>query len=250
VRGIVSYISSTVPRLVKERTSETTYVPTLQVFSINKPQVPYSRIQFLAIPFNAQHCTSYYSDIIACSSKLMHLTPAKNAKEFQVPTACIFHMSSAYIVTAVGKTLLKYDVSKGEFVSAFPPISSSDVTAIASDGFRGRRLYCANSRGELLLVSFTDGCTLDQVDGVQSILHIVLLPFLLPISTQSHYILLPLFFAHNLSYFTSLLVASVTSTKFLLALRSPNPTLPYPTLPYCTPTGERALEGDHVHRVS
>lgn len=138
-------------------------MPTLQVFSINKPQVPYSRIQFLAIPFTPQHCTSHYSDIIACSSKLMHLTPVKNAKEFQVPTACIFHTSSAYIVTAVGKTLLKYDVSTGDFVSAFPPISSSDVTAIASDGFRGRRLYCANSRGELLLVSFTDGCTIDQV---------------------------------------------------------------------------------------
>jgi hypothetical protein len=165
-------------------------VPTLQVFSINKPQVPYSRIQFLAIPFNAQHCTSYYSDIIACSSKLMHLTPAKNAKEFQVPTACIFHKSSAYIVTAVGKTLLKYDVSEGEFVSAFPSISSSDVTAIASDGFRGRRLYCANSRGELLLVSFTDGCTLDQVGSLWSVLYTscqckCLILFLLPIFTQT-----------------------------------------------------------------
>lgn len=133
--------------------------------------MPFSRIQFLAVPFNPQHCTSYYSDIIACSSKLMHLTPSKNAKEFQVPTACIFHMSSAYIVTAVGKTLLKYDVSKGEFVSAFPPISSSDVTAIASDGFRGRRLYCANSRGELLLISFTDGCTLDQVGHSERAAH-------------------------------------------------------------------------------
>ena len=148
---------------MKERTSEAIFVPTLQVFTINNPEVPYSRIRFVAIPFNTDFTCSYYSDIIACSSKLMHFAPEKNAKDFQTPTACIFHGSSSFLVTAVGKTLLKYDVCTGVFISSFPPISASDITALASDGVRGRRLYCANNRGELFLVNFMDGSIIDQV---------------------------------------------------------------------------------------
>ena len=75
----------------------------------------------------------------------MHFLPEKNAKDFQPPTACIFHESSGFLVTAVGKTLLKYDICTGAFVSAFPTISASDVTAIAQDGMRGTyvRTLCA-----------------------------------------------------------------------------------------------------------
>ena len=122
---------------VKERTSEPTFVPTIQIFTISNSEVPYNRIRFLAIPSMTEYCTSYYSDIIACSSKLMHFLPEKNAKDFQPPTSFIFHESSSCLVTAVGKTLLKYDICTGAFMSAFPTVSASDVTAVAQDGLRG-----------------------------------------------------------------------------------------------------------------
>lgn len=76
---------------VKERTSEATFVPTLQVFNIMNSEIPYNRIKFLAIPYSSSICTSYYSDIISCSSKLMHFLPEKNAKDFSPPTSCMFH---------------------------------------------------------------------------------------------------------------------------------------------------------------
>lgn len=100
-------------------------------------ETPYKEVKFLYIPNITKYCTSYYSDIIACSSKLMHFLPEKNARDFQPPTACIFHDSSAFIITVVGKTLLKYDICKGVFSSAFPTVSLSDMTAVSQDGMRG-----------------------------------------------------------------------------------------------------------------
>jgi hypothetical protein len=47
---------------------------------------------------------------------------------------CIHKHSSASIVTAVGKTLLKYDICTGLFLTAFPVIGTSDVTAVSQDG--------------------------------------------------------------------------------------------------------------------
>ena len=130
---------------------------------MHNPETPICNIKWLAIPSQSKYCTSYYSDFIACSSKLLHFLPLKSSKDFQPPTTCMFHESSSFIVTVVGKTLIKYDICTGSYLSAFPTVSPTDITAIVADGSRGRRLFCGNSKGHILMINFMDGSIIDQL---------------------------------------------------------------------------------------
>ena len=87
----------------------------------------------------------------------------KTQKAFSPPTAILFHQSSGFIVTAVGRTIMKYDISTGAFLGFFPQVSDADITAMCEDGLRGRRLLCGNEQGRYYLINFTDGSVIDEL---------------------------------------------------------------------------------------
>jgi WD40 repeat protein len=148
---------------VRERSSEPVVLPTLQIFEMNHPEIPMNQFRFLAVPFNTTTSTSYYSDIIACSTKLLHFHPEKNVKEFVPPSASVFNDAGSSVITTFGKTLIAYDISSGEFSSVFEDISTHDISAVCLDGERGRKVYVGNSAGELMLINATTGMIIDKV---------------------------------------------------------------------------------------
>lgn len=150
---------------VKERSADPCLVPTLQIFEMNQPENPVNAMRFLALPNDALLSTSYYSDLIACSTKLLHFLPEKNAKEFLPPTACVFNEAAASIATAVGKGIMKYDICTGHFLGSFSDISQHDLTSFALDGERGRRMFVGCSNGELLLINFMTGVVLSRTQA-------------------------------------------------------------------------------------
>jgi hypothetical protein len=135
----------------------------MQTFYMMHPEPPLHKFRWIAIPGHARFATSNYEDFFAMSTKLMHFVPVKSAKTFNPPTACIFHESSAFIVTSVGKEIKKYDICTGTYVGAFPVFSPYDLTALCQDGLRGRRLFCGNNKGTLYLLNFTDGSIIDEL---------------------------------------------------------------------------------------
>jgi WD40 repeat protein len=148
---------------IRERSSEPVLLPTLQIFEMTHPEVPINQFRFLAIPYNPQSSTSYYSDMIACSTKLLHFVPEKNVKEFVAPSATVFNDAASTIVTAYGKTLILYDVSNGQFSAVYEDMCSHDISAICLDGERGRKMYVGTGVGELLLVNSISGMVIDAV---------------------------------------------------------------------------------------
>ena len=116
--------------LPQERSTDATPVPALQTFNMQHPEPPLHKFRWIALPGHPRFPTSNYVDFFALSSKLMHFVPVKSAKQFNPPTACMFHESSAFIVTSVGKEIKKYDVCTGTYVGAFPVFSPFDLTAL------------------------------------------------------------------------------------------------------------------------
>jgi WD40 repeat protein len=147
---------------VRERGSDPVNVPTIQIFEMQNPETPLNQFRFLAMPYNPRCSTSYYSDLIACSTKLLHFLPEKNTKEFVPPTAIMLNESASTIVTAVGKSILTYDLSSGEFTNNFEAVCSSEIFAFCSDGEHGKRLFVGTGKGELLLVNSVNGAIIDQ----------------------------------------------------------------------------------------
>ena len=105
-------------------------LPSSQTFTMQNPEPPLHKFRWLAIPGLSRFFSANYEDFFALSSKLMHFIPVKNAKVFSPPAACIFHESSAFIVTAVAKELKKYDICAGTYVGAFPAVSPYDLTSV------------------------------------------------------------------------------------------------------------------------
>ena len=108
-------------------------------------------------------CMSEFTDFFACSTKLVHFIPYKQQKAFSPPTAVLFHESQCLVVSAIGRTIIKYDLATGNFLGYFSDISNSDITAMCEDGNRGRRLLIGNDQGRYYLINFTDGNVIDEL---------------------------------------------------------------------------------------
>ena len=108
-------------------------------------------------------CMSEFTDFFACSTKLVHFIPYKQQKAFSPPTAVLFHESQCFVVSAIGRTIIKYDIATGNFLGYFSDISKSDITAMCEDGNRGRRLLIGNDQGRYYLINFTDGNVIDEL---------------------------------------------------------------------------------------
>jgi len=118
-----------------ERGNDAKLIPTIQIFMMQHSEPPLNQFRFLALPYNQRYSTSYYSNVIACSSKLMHFIPEKNTKEFIPPAVSVFNEAASNIITAVGKSVLTFDVSLGVFSDVFENITAHDLTALCEYTF-------------------------------------------------------------------------------------------------------------------
>lgn len=148
---------------VREKSSDPVPVPTLQIFEMQNGEYPMNQFRFLALPYNPRSSTSYYSNLIACSTKLIHFLPEKNTREFIPPMACVCNESSAALVTAVGRSVLTYDLSHGQFSTIFEGIGTSDISAICFDGERGRRMFLGTAKGEIMLINSISGTVIHSL---------------------------------------------------------------------------------------
>lgn len=148
---------------VKERNSGPKFVPTLQTFTMFNPEVPLNRFVFLAVPNDPKISTSYYSDIVACSTKLLHFIPEKNTKEFLPATNCVFNEFASTLSALIGKSLLSYDMSTGDFVSHFTDLHSTELTSLCLDGARGRRAFIGCTNGDIILLALNGGIVIDTI---------------------------------------------------------------------------------------
>ena len=153
---------------VSERLGESVYVPTLQVFSINNPEPPLCDIRFIEFPYSPHYSVGYYSNIIACSTKLLNFNPEKNVRDFLPPTCSCFNESSGVLATAVGKDILQYDICTGRLIKTLSNVHTSEITALCLDGMAGRRMYVGCSNGELLLVNFMSGSIISSISNAHS----------------------------------------------------------------------------------
>ena len=126
---------------LRERSSEPIPISSIQVFTMSILESPLDQIRFLAIPYNSKLTTGYYSDIIACSTKLLKFLPEMNTNEFLPPKHSIFNETTATIYTTSGKSLLKYDACYGTFASSFNNLCESELSYLHLDGIQGRRIY-------------------------------------------------------------------------------------------------------------
>jgi WD40 repeat protein len=150
---------------VAERASDPVLVPTLQIFSMLNPEYPMKYIKLLAVPYIGSLSQSYYSDVVGCSTRMMHFVPEKNVKEFIPPSSAAFSEAAAEYVVAVGKKLIKYDVCKGIYVGSFEPNPNTDLTALSLELPRCRRLFVGCSNGDVMIFAYDQGCILDSVNA-------------------------------------------------------------------------------------
>ena len=150
---------------VAERASDPVLVPTLQIFSMLNPEYPMKYIKLLAVPYIGSLSQSYYSDVVGCSTRMMHFVPEKNVKEFIPPSSAAFSEAAAEYVVAVGKKLIKYDVCKGIYVGSFEPNPNTDLTALSLELPRCRRLFVGCSNGDVMIFAYDQGCILDSLNA-------------------------------------------------------------------------------------
>ena len=148
---------------VKEKTSQVYNAPCVQTFQMANPEDPIDKIRFIFMPNDVKLSTSNYSNVVAVGTKLLQFVPEKHSKEFQPATCALFSESAAMLAVGVKGSILKYDMSEGDFVNSFPDISSHDLTAMALDGARGRRVYVGCSNGDVHTVNFGTGQILESL---------------------------------------------------------------------------------------
>lgn len=148
---------------VKEKGSGCGFAQVLQVFTTNASEPQVGHIRFFELPFHPVSSKGNYSDIIAASSKLVHVIPEKNAAEFVPPTCVCYSEPNACVVTGIGRSLYKYDLSIGSFQAAVNDVDGTDVTYLALDGDYGRRIFVGCTSGNILLLNFATGQILDSV---------------------------------------------------------------------------------------
>jgi WD40 repeat protein len=128
---------------------------TLQIFEMVNPQVPLNQFKFIITPYDKMHSAAYYSNIYTCSTKLMHFLPCQKVKDF-IPASCMcINEHASTIITAIGKHLLKYDLTTGDFVHMETDlVSKAYMTSVCSDGFRCRRVFFGCSNGDVMILAF------------------------------------------------------------------------------------------------
>jgi len=149
---------------VREKGSGAQLAETLQMFNQNATSdKSMCKIQYLVVPYNEMFSKEKYSDIIAASNKLIHFKPQKISVDFYPPVCMAYSDPNSCVVTAVGKSLYKYDINTGSYHSVLKDIGTAEVTFFLLDGEHNRRIYVGTAAGYLYLINFASGQLIGEV---------------------------------------------------------------------------------------
>ena len=140
---------------IREKGSISALAECLQTFT--QSSLAPCKIGFLAVPFDPDFSKGNYSNIVASSNKLLHFRPEMTTKEFSAATFVGFSDPHSSILTSVGKSVHKYDVTSGAYLSTIDDVSSSEVTCFLLDGPHHRRLFVGTQGGDLILINYASG---------------------------------------------------------------------------------------------
>lgn len=93
---------------IGERFVEPPVRQALQVFEMNNPLMPLNRIKFIALGYDT-HKSSFYANIYAIGSKLLHFRAVKHGKDFLTATCCAYNEPFGVIMVAYGRNVAEYE---------------------------------------------------------------------------------------------------------------------------------------------
>ena len=88
--------------LVKNGFATGKFATTIHVFCV-PCEKSLDRIMGLALPFEADCSIGNYSNIIACSSSLVHFQPEAKVAEFVAPTGMCYSEANGCLLTCIGE---------------------------------------------------------------------------------------------------------------------------------------------------
>jgi WD40 repeat protein len=101
--------------LVKTGFDTGQFATTIHVFSVQCDD-SLSRIVYLALPFESDHSIGHYSNVIACSSSLVHFRTEAKVTEFVAPSGMCYSEANGCIITSIGEPYLTH-ITGGFFLS-------------------------------------------------------------------------------------------------------------------------------------
>jgi hypothetical protein len=149
--------------LVREKAVGLGLAPVLQIFNMSTCDPTVSNLFFFELPYRRDCSKGSFSNLIVGGKKLHHFTPEKNAKEYIPPTATHYNDANSCLITAIGQTVLKYDITSGTYMSSITECITGEVTALCLDADVGRRIYVGCSNGLLLLMNFATGQMIGEI---------------------------------------------------------------------------------------
>ena len=151
---------------VREKGSGAQLAETLQIFKQSvESEKTACKLKFIATPYNVRLSRDEYSNIVSASSRLVHFIPSKVSVDFFPPVCMGYSDPHTCIITAVGKSLVKYDVSSGSYHSTIGNICTGDITYFLLDGEQCRRIYVGTAKGFLYLLNFATGQVIGRVQA-------------------------------------------------------------------------------------
>jgi WD40 repeat protein len=77
----------------------------------------------------------------------------------------VFNEIAAESMTAIARSLVRYDLSQGQFVQVVPDVWSRDISAMCLDEERGRRMYLGFVDGTVVLMNYMNGEFIDTIEA-------------------------------------------------------------------------------------
>lgn len=148
--------------LFAKKGSDSTYATTLQAFN-SKEEGMKVRVNFLAVPYDAEYSNGQYSNVIAGTFSLNHFRPEASVIEFVPPSCMIYSETNCCLLSAAGKNLLKYDIITGTYQTCFSNIGNSEISCLCMDGEYGRRVFVGFTNGYIIMINFATGQMLSTI---------------------------------------------------------------------------------------
>eukprot|EP00752_Nemacystus_decipiens_P017245 g15449.t1 len=116
------------------------------------------------LPFDSELSVQGYSNMLIASQGIASYAARKIKKEFFVPPAAEYNVSSAHFLSALRQNVHIWDATSGEYVRKLLNVSpSADITSACFALPFERRLILGTEDGKLLLVNYVTGAILDEM---------------------------------------------------------------------------------------
>jgi len=125
------------------------------------PQIEYNCI----VPsYCKELMVDQYSNILAGGSSFDHFIPVRNRKEYLNPNCLLYNSASYNFVAIIGNSIHLWDATDGSYIRSFAGFTDDEVFAATTDYPRQRRVFVGDDRGQVCLLNYITGTSLNQTD--------------------------------------------------------------------------------------